>query len=87
MGDFRHESFVAAGVFVLASLGASTAAADPVADFYRGKQIEVIVATESGSIYDTWGRVMARYLGRHIPGNPTLITKNMPGAGHIRAAG
>jgi len=62
------------------------ASAESVADFYRGKQIELIVATETATIYDTWARVMARHLPKHIPGNPTFVTKNMPGAGHIRAA-
>jgi tripartite-type tricarboxylate transporter receptor subunit TctC len=70
---------------ILAPLG-SSAAAQSVADFYRGKQIELIIATENGSIYDIWARIMARYMPKHMPGNPTFIPKNMPGAGHIRAA-
>jgi tripartite-type tricarboxylate transporter receptor subunit TctC len=75
-----------ASAALLAAL-AAPAAAQPVADFYRGKQIEFIVATETGTIYDTWARIMARHWPKHIPGNPTLVVKNMPGAGHIRAAG
>jgi tripartite-type tricarboxylate transporter receptor subunit TctC len=65
----------------------SPAAAQSVADFYRGKQVELIIATDSGSIYDNWARIMARHMTKHMPGNPTFIPKNMPGAGHIRAAG
>jgi tripartite-type tricarboxylate transporter receptor subunit TctC len=68
------------------TLLATPAAAQSVADFYRGKQIELIIATDSGSIYDTWARIMARHMPKHMPGNPTFVGKNMPGAGHIRAA-
>lgn len=90
MGENIAEGMVFAArilgaVSVLAVIDAP-AAAESVADFYRGKQIELIVATENATIYDTWGRLMARHLGKHIPGNPTFVTKNMPGAGHIRAA-
>ena len=71
---------------IAASALVSPATAQSVADFYRGKQVELIIATENGSIYDTWARLLARHLPKHTPGNPTFIPKNMPGAGHIRAA-
>lgn len=54
-------------------------------DFYKGKQIRLIVGTAAGQDYDTWGRLIGRYIVRHIPGTPTFITENMPGAGHIIA--
>jgi tripartite-type tricarboxylate transporter receptor subunit TctC len=54
-------------------------------DFYKGKQIRLIVGTATGQDYDAWGRLIGRHITRHIPGNPTFITENMPGAGHIIA--
>ncbi len=68
------------------AVAVSPAAADPLADFYKGKQIELIIATETGTIYDSYGRLLAHHLSNHIPGRPPVIPKNMPGAGHIRAA-
>ncbi len=62
------------------------ARADDVADFYRGKQISLIIGTSSGNDYDFRGRLLARHLGRFIPGNPSIVPRNMPGAGGINAA-
>ena len=59
--------------------------ADPVADFYRGKTISMVVGSSAGGGYDALARVVARYLGKHIPGNPSVIVRNMPGAGGIVA--
>ncbi len=82
-----QRSFVLCGVLASGlTLSASPAPAQSVADFYRGKQIELIIAADNGSIYDTWARIMARHMPKHMPGNPSFIPKNMPGAGHIRAA-
>ena len=53
--------------------------------FYRGKQIKFVVGTAAGQDYDLWARLIGRHITRHIPGNPTLIVENMPGAGHIIA--
>ena len=50
-----------------------SAQADPVADFYKGKTITLIVGTSAGNDYDFRGRLLARHLGRHIPGKPTII--------------
>lgn len=63
--------------------GASSpaAAADAVADFYKGKQIRLIIGLPAGGGYDLYARALARHLGKHIPGNPTLIPQNMEGAG------
>src|SRR5438270_1760321 len=58
----------------------STARAQPVADFYRGKTIEVLVGAATAGGYDLAARTLANHMGRHIPGNPKLIIKNMPGA-------
>ncbi len=64
---------------------AGQAQAQTVADFYKGKQMEIITGGTPGSIYDHWSRALGRHMGRHIPGNPTFIVKNMPGGGHITA--
>jgi tripartite-type tricarboxylate transporter receptor subunit TctC len=55
-------------------------------DFYKGKSINFIIATATGGGYDTYARLIARHLGRHIPGQPTIVPQNMPGAAGIRAA-
>jgi tripartite-type tricarboxylate transporter receptor subunit TctC len=65
------------------SLGAF--AADDVASFYKGKRLKMIVGSGPGGGYDTYARLMARHIGRHIPGNPTFITQNKNGAGSIIA--
>jgi tripartite-type tricarboxylate transporter receptor subunit TctC len=57
-----------------------------VADFYRGKTVTLIVGYSAGGGYDTYARVLARHIGRHIPGQPTVVVQNMPGAGSLRAA-
>jgi tripartite-type tricarboxylate transporter receptor subunit TctC len=59
--------------------------ADPVADFYKGKTISLIVSTSVGGGYDVLGRAVAHVLGKHIPGNPAVVVRNMAGAGGIVA--
>jgi tripartite-type tricarboxylate transporter receptor subunit TctC len=54
-------------------------------EFYKGRQIRFIVGTAAGQDYDSWARLISRHLPRYIPGNPTFIVENMPGAGHILA--
>jgi tripartite-type tricarboxylate transporter receptor subunit TctC len=61
------------------------ARAEPVADFYKGRTITLIVGYGPGGGYDLFARLMARHLGRHIPGNPNVVVQNMPGAGSLRA--
>jgi tripartite-type tricarboxylate transporter receptor subunit TctC len=60
--------------------------ADPVSDFYKGKELRLIISSTVGGGYDIYARTIARHLGRHIPGNPTIVPQNMPGAGGIAAA-
>ncbi len=55
-------------------------------DFYRGKTLEIIVGGSSGGGYDIYARTVARHLPRHIPGQPSIVVRNMPGAGGARAA-
>lgn len=76
----------ACGAAVLSFLGASAGAqAQSVADFYKGKQISVIIYSAAGSAYDVYARLLARHMGRHIPGNPGFLPKQMPGAGGLKA--
>jgi tripartite-type tricarboxylate transporter receptor subunit TctC len=65
---------------------AASGRADSVADFYRGRSIALIIGYSAGGGYDAYGRVLARHISRHIPGNPTVIAQNMPGAGSLRSA-
>src|SRR5262245_36252634 len=65
-----------------AALGAAPALAQ---DYYAGRTIEFIVGGDTGGGYDIYARAVARHLGRHIPGNPNIVVKNMPGAGSTRA--
>jgi tripartite-type tricarboxylate transporter receptor subunit TctC len=53
----------------------------PVEDFYRGRKIDLIIGYSSGGTYDLYARLVARHLGRHIPGQPLIVPRNMPGAG------
>jgi tripartite-type tricarboxylate transporter receptor subunit TctC len=82
----------AADVFARAlpiSLAAALLAPAPAAaqaDFYKGKTIDLVISTGVGGGLDANARVVARHLADHIPGNPTIVPRNMPGAGHIRAA-
>jgi tripartite-type tricarboxylate transporter receptor subunit TctC len=55
------------------------------ADYYAGKTIELVVGHYVGGGYDIYARALARHYGRHIPGNPTIVVKNMPGAGSAKA--
>ena len=73
-------------IALLAACPATPSAADPVADFYRGKQMQFIIRTPPGGDYDSYSRLLARHMGRHIPGNPTITPINMPGGGGIIAA-
>ena len=54
------------------------------AEFFRGKQVSLYIGFSAGGTYDLYGRIVARHIGRHIPGNPTVVPKNMEGAGSIR---
>jgi tripartite-type tricarboxylate transporter receptor subunit TctC len=64
---------------------ASQAKADTVADFYKGRAVTVVVSSSAAGGYDTLARALARYMGKHVPGNPAFIVRNMPGAGGMTA--
>src|ERR1700721_2884177 len=62
------------------------AAAEPAGDFFAGKTITLVIGADVGGGYDAAGRLIARFLGRFIPGAPTLIVQNMPAGGSLPAA-
>src|SRR5436190_15440853 len=71
---------------VVAGLGAIGADRATAADFYAGKTINFIAGTDVGGGFSIYARVIGKYLARHIPGNPSIVVKNMPGAGGSTAA-
>ena len=75
-----------AGLCGILLLGPAPAMADAVSDFYKGKQMRMIVRTTVGGDYDQYSRLLARFMGKHIPGNPSILVVNMPGGGGITAA-
>ena len=70
--------------FALAAL-ASPARAQSAEDFYRGKTVTILVGFTAGGGYDLYARLVGRHIGRHIPGNPSVVVQNMPGAGSMKA--
>jgi len=72
--------------FLTVLFGTSIGAAQPVADFYRGKTVQLLIGYTVGGNYDLSARILARHIGRHIPGNPTVVPQNMAGAGSLRLA-
>jgi tripartite-type tricarboxylate transporter receptor subunit TctC len=74
-----------AGLCVLAVAGEAMAQAS-VENFYKGKSVDLIVGGDAAGGYDVYGRTVARSISKHIPGNPTIVVKNMPGAGSNKAA-
>ncbi|MGH6770106.1 MAG: hypothetical protein ACRECO_13910 [Xanthobacteraceae bacterium] len=79
-------------IAVLAAFAASAAdgpafGQGAVAEFYRGKTVNITVGSSAGGGYDTYARLLARHIGNHIPGRPTIVVQNMPGAGSNKATG
>jgi hypothetical protein len=72
-------------VAALAAL-ASIARADSITDFHRGRSISMIIGYSVGGGYDAYARLLARYIGQHIPGGPSIVPQQMTGAGSLRAA-
>ena len=74
-----------AGVIVVSSQFGSTACAQSVAEFYKGKQIDLYIGTPTGGGYDQYGRTLGRHMPRHIPGHPQIVFRNMPAGGGRQA--
>jgi tripartite-type tricarboxylate transporter receptor subunit TctC len=82
MSMFKRVGFLLAAAVLLPSL-LFGAAAD---DFYRGKNIRIVVGFSAGGGFDTYARTIARHIGKHIPGQPSVVVENMTGAGSLIAA-
>ncbi len=87
--DARYFAVVCVCALAFAALVTTgdIAQAQKAAPFFQGKTINYYVGFAVGGAYDYYSRVVAQFLGRHIPGNPTVIVQNMPGAGSLQAAG
>ena len=72
-------------IATILALSANASRADSVKDFYTGKTVNIIVSTGPGNIFDSAARLLAKYLPNYLPGSPSIVVRNMPGAGHIRA--
>src|SRR6516165_12701677 len=82
----RNALIGAAAALAAAMQMCSAPNAEPIADFYRGKTLRMLIGYGPGGGYDIYGRLVAEFLPRHLPGHPTIIPQNMPGAGSFVAA-
>jgi tripartite-type tricarboxylate transporter receptor subunit TctC len=81
----RRRQTLLLALCAFAAIGGAGAKADTVADFYKGRAVTVVVSSSAAGGYDTLARALARYMGKHLPGNPAFIVRNMPGAGGMTA--
>jgi tripartite-type tricarboxylate transporter receptor subunit TctC len=82
MRSFLRRAVLCAGAFATMGLLASSATAQTGADFYKGKTVTYIVSTAPGGGYDLYGRLVAEFMQKYLPGS-TFVVKNLPGAGHL----
>lgn len=82
----RSLEILALGAVAFASPAISSAMADPVADFYKGRNLNWILSAGSGGGYASYARTFAPHFGKYIPGNPNIVIQHMPGGGGIRAS-
>jgi tripartite-type tricarboxylate transporter receptor subunit TctC len=87
MTRIRRASLTAAAAAATVWCAALPAAAQTVEQFYRGRQIELVIGYPPAGSNDVYARLLARHIGRHIPGNPTVVPQNKPGAGSFVALG
>ncbi len=76
---------MAASLFPVWSNASAQTATTPPADFYKGRTLSIVVGFSAGGSFDLYGRTLARHMGRHISGNPTIVVQNMPGAGSLKS--
>jgi tripartite-type tricarboxylate transporter receptor subunit TctC len=86
--SMQQPGFIARSLFLVAALAAlaDIAKADSVADFYKGRSISLVIGYSVGGGYDAYARLLAHYIGKHIPGEPSIVPQQMTGAGSLRAA-
>src|SRR5947208_6153604 len=80
----KHAHGLLTALFTL--LAAPLCQAQTVADFFRGKSVDLYIGTSVGGGYDAYGRMLARHIGKYLPGSPTIVPKNMEGGGGMRLA-
>src|SRR5438445_4370607 len=76
---------IAIAAILALALAPHAAGAEPVADFYKGRQISWILSADAGGGYSSYARAFAPYFGAHMPGKPSIVIQNMPGGGGLRA--
>ncbi len=76
----------AVGICAVLFAAGGPARAQTVEEFYRGKTVKFVVGSNTGGSYDTYSRLLTAFMSRHIPGNPTLLVENMPGASGVKSA-
>jgi tripartite-type tricarboxylate transporter receptor subunit TctC len=86
MLDACLRKFILIAFLVVATSMPNVAGSAGVEEFYKGRSVPLVIGYSVGSGYDIYARLLARFIGRHIPGNPTIIPQNMPGAGSLKAA-
>ena len=86
MARSRISAIGALTVLVAASCAGSAASAASVEEFYKGSRLTLYIGSQVGNGYDLYARMLGRHIGKHIPGNPTVVPENMPGAGSINLA-
>ncbi|MGA9892559.1 MAG: hypothetical protein WBQ55_09415 [Xanthobacteraceae bacterium] len=77
---------IVAAALVAVIAPAAVALAQSIEQFYKGRDMDLYIGYSTGGAYDFYARVIGRHMGLHIPGNPTLVPKNMEGAGSLRLA-
>ena len=82
----RRGCALAAGALQLAAISAAAVTPAGAQDFYQGKTLTIVIGNTAGSGYDTYGRMVAEYMAKYLPGKPGVLAQNMPGAGAVRAA-
>ena len=81
-----RKALIAPLLLAAVAVAAHPASAQSVEEFYKGKTINLLIGFSVGGGYDLYARVLGRYMGKHIPGNPAIVPQNMTGAGSMRAA-
>src|SRR5262249_55321914 len=85
-GNMIVRHLVCCATMLAATTATPAASAESIADFYRGKTVTIYVGFGPGGGYDAYGQLLGMHIGRHIPGQPTVIVKHMPGAGSLALA-
>src|SRR5438093_1134717 len=81
-----HSRMALAALAAIWVAAPGSAAAQPAETFFKGKTINLYIGFAAGGTYDYYSRLFARFVGKHIPGHPTVVAQNMPGAGSFQAA-